>query len=103
MNIDKDTTKLNQEGEETVNFISSEGWRLAKRKLLERVSNLDTIRGLKGKTAEEKIIDIKVRGMVIDMILEWIDEIEGASEMQKEQTRKVLAEIRDEDYIQRDE
>lgn len=97
--IDTETQKVQNEGEKAHYLTKNEDWNWAKRKLLQKVSNLDSIKTLKEK--ENIIQEIKVRKIVIDVILEWLDEIEGIAQQHGEQSpnKLKLNEVQSEDYI----
>ena len=97
--IDTETQKVQNEGEKAHYLTKNEDWNWAKRKLLQKVSNLDSIKTLKEK--EHINQEIKVRKIVIDIILEWLDEIEGIAQQHGEQSpnKLKLNEVQSEDYI----
>lgn len=99
--MDKETQRVFREGEKAMYLVKSEDWQWAKRKLLQKLSNLDSVKTLKekGNIAQE----IKVRKLVIDMILEWLDEIEGIAQQHLEQNKKLLEKTEEEDYIKIEE
>ena len=95
--IDKETQKVYKEGEKAYYLVKSEDWQWAKKKLLRKLSNLDSVRTLNKK--EDLNQQIKVRNLAIDMILEWLDEIEGTAQQHSEQNKELLKKVEEEDYI----
>lgn len=98
--IDKETQEVLKEGETASFLAKNDDWKWAKKKLLQKLSNLDSVRTLE-KTIEKKGdvgLEIKARNMTIKMILEWLDEIEGIAE-QYEENKKLLEDVQKEDYI----
>lgn len=94
---DPETQRVFKEGEKAYYLVRSEDWKWAKRKLLQKLSNLDSVKTLKekGNIPEE----IKVRKRVIDIIIEWLDDIEGIAEQHLEQNKDLLEKVEEEDYI----
>jgi len=96
--LDKDTQKIQQEGEKANGLMRGENWEWAKRKLLQKLSNIDNVKTLDLKKDLKQ--QIEVRKMVIDMILEWISDIEGINQQHSEQSpRKLLEKVEEDDYI----
>lgn len=97
--LDKETQEVLKEGEKANFLINNNDWRWAKTKLLQKLSNLDSVRTL-AKITENKediAVEIKARNMTIKMILEWLDEIEGIAK-QHEANKKLLGDVQKEDY-----
>ncbi len=97
---DKETQKVFKEGETAMYLTKSGEWKWAKRKLLQKLSNLDSVKTLK---KENVVQEIKVRQMTINIILEWLDEIEGTAQQHLEQNKELLEKVEEEDYIRVEE
>lgn len=95
--LDSETKKILEEGEKAMYFVKGEDWQWAKRKLLQKLSNLDSVKTLKEKG--NILVEIKARKMTIDMIIEWLDEIEGVAQQHLEQNKEILKKTETEDYI----
>lgn len=98
---DPETQKVFEEGEKAMYLTKSEDWKWAKRKLLQKLSNLDSVKTLKEKG--NVALEIKARKQTIDIILEWLDEIEGVAEQHLEQNKDLLEKYEQEDYIRVEE
>jgi len=99
--LDKETQQVYKEGEKAHYLVKNEDWQWAKRKLLQRLSNLDSVRTLKRKGSDPETIirELEVRELAIEMILDWLDEIEGIAQQHGEQNKKLLEKVEQEDYI----
>jgi len=102
---DKETQRVHEEGEKAHYLTQNEDWKWAKKKLLQRVSNLDSVKTLKIGKGEDTVLDIKVRKLVIDMVVDWLDDIEGIAQQHREQgpNRRELKKVQEEDYIHDEE
>jgi len=99
--MDPETQKVFNEGEKAHYLTKGEDWNWAKRKLLQKLSNLDSVKTLKEKG--NILQEVKVRQMTINIILEWLDEIEGVAQQHAEQNKKLLEKVEEEDYIRVEE
>lgn len=95
--LDPETQRVFKEGEKAHYLTKSEDWNWAKRKLLQKLSNLDSVKTLKKKG--NILQEVKVRQMTIKLVLEWLDEIEGIAEQHAEQNRKLLEKVEEDDYL----
>jgi len=78
--LDKDTQKVLNEGERLKSLVENTGWELAKAKLTEKILDLQSIKNLSGVTPEEVVSEIKARNTAVDILMEWLKEIEGSAE-----------------------
>lgn len=69
--------KYLKENKALYKFIKSEGWKICKDKLVEQINDLQSIMNVDGKTADEVFIDIKVRKIVVEELVRWVDSVEG--------------------------
>ena len=102
--IDPETQKIQNMQRDVANFVNGDTWKRIKRNLLQKLSNLDSVKTIrkdesgKERTPEDILKQIEVRSLVIDIILSWIDEIEGEAN-QGEGNKEILDKVRKEDYI----
>lgn len=94
---DKETQEVFKEGETALYLVKNPDWQWAKRRLLQKLSNLDSVKTIKEKG--DILLEIKARKMTIDMVLEWLDEIEGVAEQHGEQNKDLLGDVAKEDYL----
>jgi len=77
--IDKETQRINHEGEELKAMTKSEGWSLAKGKMLGKIADLLNLSSVDVQNADAATI-IQVIGakkMAADILLSFIREVEG--------------------------
>ena len=102
--IDPETQKIQNMQRDVANFVKGDVWKRVKRNLLQKLSNLDSVKNIrnddsgKERTPEDIVKQIEIRGLVIDLILGWLDEIDGEAN-QGEGNREILDEVRKDDYI----
>lgn len=78
--IDKDTLNVLSEGE-TLKFLTEHsGWGIARRKLMDKIIDLQSIKNIRASSPEEVVADIKARNAAVDILMEWLKEIEGAAD-----------------------
>lgn len=58
-------------------LIQSDGWKLVRARLVDKIADLQSISNVEGITPEDVFLDIKVRINVADILLEWLKETEG--------------------------
>lgn len=94
----KEIDKIMQENDELVLMIKSKGWKIAKKKLFEKIIELSDILVYDEKDAHKLMIEIGANQQAIKILLEWIDEIEG--EVSKYNSYKnMYKEIQEEKYL----
>jgi hypothetical protein len=77
--MDKETTKIVRDVKTLDDFVNSEGWRIAKTKLVAKVSELIDISNVKEDTAEKMVVDIKARKYASDILVTWLNEVESSN------------------------
>ena len=84
-------------------FVNSEDWKLIKRKLFEKLLELDSlsvlIEGMKYPTIKKIGEKSYVNGKVCSIIIQWMTEIEGTT---IPNNRNFMDEMRKEDFLVRD-
>lgn len=101
-NNDKETQKVYNEGEKAYYLTKTDDWDWAKKKLLQKLSNLDSVKTLKEEN-KDIALEIRSRKQTIDIILEWLDEIEGVAQQHIQQNKELLEDVEKEDYINNQE
>jgi len=101
MELDKDTKKVIDDGQKMTDFVENDGWKLVKKKLFDKLITFDSISSVpKDKKSMEEIgKEAVLREAVVEIIIQWIQEIEGKVSQHKN-NRKVIEEIRKESIIQ---
>lgn len=98
--MDKDTRKSIEDGQKVEDWINSEGWQVVKRKLLAKLATLSSVRAipLESRSAEAIGLDALTRAGAVEMILEWINEIEGQA-VQSHYNREQMQELEKDNLI----
>lgn len=91
MKIDKDTEKVLQEGEMVANFVESDGWRWARDRFLELVKENESVLGIKmGKNWQDVVVELGARQLAVQIVTEWIAQVEGRASQHKNQERDLV-------------
>lgn len=90
--------KILSDGEKIIELTKSDGWSLAKRKLLSKIAILDSITALPQGNREDKLREIEVRAGVVSIIWEWVNDVEGMA-AQAKQVSQAMQDIREESFI----
>lgn len=79
--LDSETLKIEGEGQTIADFVRSDGWNIAKRMLLEKVNLTDSLSStiFEGKTAEQLALEIQSRANSVQIIREWLAQVEGTA------------------------
>lgn len=100
--LDVDTQKEVEKSEKISALVNHRGWTEAKNVLLEKLAALDSISMFitDDDNADKMKIDFMARVSTIQIVREWLAEIEGTAE-QHEEFMKSLQEKKSNDYILR--
>jgi len=101
LKLDEETQKENAKAQEWEIFVKGEGWQEAKRRLLNKVADIDSISVMREEFKgdnEALLRAIEARQMTVNIILEWIGEIDGSAEV-TEDNREMMAQSRKDDII----
>jgi len=101
--LDKDTQKVITEGEKISRFVDSDDWKLIKGKLFQKIALLNAIDSipLEKLNSEELAKTVRERASVVDIVVGWINEIEGTSQAHKTQNAKFVKETSESEIIRR--
>jgi len=89
---DLETKKILADGDAINSLVRSDGWILAKQKLIDYITGLDSISNIDPALPPEKQIrEIEINRKVIQVILDWLREVEG--EAQGSATQKELLDV----------
>ena len=81
------------------NLVRSEGWSLVKRRLLSKLSALESISLIPDNMEPDRfLMEVKTRSGAISIVLEWLKEIEGSAQ-QFQNNKESFTKIREEEYI----
>jgi hypothetical protein len=101
--LQPDTREVLSEGEKLHDLVRSEGWQLAKRKLLTEVADITNVLTLvtKGRAVNDMIVELAGRQLAAATVLDWLKGIEGDAEQYKTNS-DTLRDIRNEGYVHRE-
>ena len=100
-NLNLETKKEVDKGIKWETFVKGENWQRAKRILLSKLADLDSVSVLREKAkgdTNKLLLDIEAKSEAINLILEWIGDIEGKAE-QSETNREIMNRNRKEEII----
>lgn len=77
-------SKIRTDAQEMYYMTKSEGWRVARQLLENKIIDIQSVRNLNVDNADGLVVDIKARNAAIDIIMGWLREIEGGAEKHKD-------------------
>jgi len=97
--IDPETQKVYSEGEHLMLMARSEGWGIAKRKLLQLIADTESLRNvaIKEKSPDSIIQEVIAKQLAVEMIITWLGEIEGDVSQHTLQTKQQVEDQRRDD------
>jgi len=100
MSKDKETRKISIEGKRLKELVESEGWQIAKKKLMDKLMDAGSVMNFDSKLDPQKaVIEIAAKKMAIEMVYEWITrDVYGTVEQHKSNSKEIFNEMK-EDYI----
>lgn len=94
--LDKDTDTILNEADALRQMIETEGWKIAKARLIKRVTQNSIIEGL-NLDDPNLVIQLKVRDQVATELVTWLRDIEGTVEQGRNNNQMFYNET--EEYI----
>jgi hypothetical protein len=99
MAIDRETAQSLKDGDELRRMAESDGWKLAKAMLMQRIALLDSVSSLPNDLSFEEIgKQAMFRSHAISLVTSWLHEIEGRIEQSNQQT-EVALDLRDAEIV----
>ena len=72
--------KIAREKQQIANFVSSSEWQIVRQSLIDKIMDLQSVMNVMDDSSVEKIvIDMRSRKISIEILLEWLREIEGTA------------------------
>ena len=103
MKPDAETAKVMTDAQHLSDLIGSEGWKLARRKLYEKLVELDSVDAmLMDRDPESVMRELMVRKSVIQVLREWIREVEGEAASAAHNAKTFTDERRDDMILELD-
>lgn len=79
--MEHDTEKVMTDGERLRGLIEHEGWDVARRKLVDKITQLQTTIGLKMSDPQQMFIEVQARTKAAEILFEWfMNDIEATAE-----------------------
>lgn len=80
------------EGELLQMLVEHDAWPLARKKLTDRILDLQSIKNIDTSDVQTLVTDIKARNAAVDILMEWLREIEGIADQHKNNQLNVTEE-----------
>ena len=77
--MDKAQNEHLKKNKEIYEFVGSDGWKHVRDNLMDKVNDLQSIMNVTQGTPEEVKMDIAVRMATIELLTEWLSDVEGQS------------------------
>lgn len=74
---DKEQKKHDDENKALARLVSSKGWQVVRDIVSNKVSDLQSVLNVDGLTAEEVMLDVKVRKLMVKELVDFLGEVEG--------------------------
>lgn len=87
MTLDKETRDNLSEGEKWKHFVEGEMWQKAREKLVNKIMDAQSVNNVDMTDAQKALDDIRARKATVEMMWEWIQEIEGLAEQHEFNSR----------------
>ena len=102
-NINKETGDVLSKGQKIANFVNSDDWIMIKGTLLTKLIDFDSIKSIEldKKTPTELGEEIRTRKAVVDVVLDWIKDIEGSADQYKKNAEALYNNNDENGIIQR--
>ena len=97
---DSETREITEEQRKLQELTKSEGWGVARGKLIEYIMDMQSVMNITAKTGEEAIIDIKARMTVVESLNNWLSEIEGTAQ-QYESNKELITNKKVDHFVRR--
>lgn len=75
--------KADKKNKALLKMVESDGWKVAREKIMNRIDDLQSIMNLESVKPEELVTEVKVRGLVVQELVDILKEIEGEAEQVK--------------------
>ena len=83
MKLNKETQEVLSDGDQLSLMIKGTGWAIARKRLIDQVMDLQSIRNINEAEPEKMMLDIKARNTAVDILIDWLKDIEGSAEQFK--------------------
>lgn len=77
--MDKETKEILSKNKHIEEMIMSEGWKIAKELLLNKMLDLQNAFQIEDKDPQSMLTDLRARRLAQTLLLEWLQELTGAS------------------------
>lgn len=99
--MDDETKKVVSEGERIENWVKSDDWKFIKKKLFNKLINVDSLNALPGDLSNEEFLrEAAARKGAISLVLDWIREVEGRASQSAANRESEMQIIREESIVE---
>lgn len=75
--IDAETSKILSEGERLKQLVESDGWKIVRERLMNRMIDVQSVLGLDIEDPQKMLIAVGARKQAIQIIYDWFRDIDG--------------------------
>lgn len=91
--LDNKTQKVQDTGRAVHDLVRGEAWGIVKKKLTDKIVDLQWIGNVQGQTMEERDLDMQAKQLAVDLLYSWLEEIEGISS-QHENNQQLVQSVK---------
>lgn len=77
--IDIETKRILGEAKQLQSLVNGEGWDIARKKLTDKIADLQNAFNIEDKDEHEMLTDLKARKLATAILFDWIRDIEGTA------------------------
>lgn len=77
MKPDKETAELMRRNKQVADFVASGDWQYVKKKITDKIMDLQSIKNLENSDPAELVMEIKARNTAVDILVETLREVEA--------------------------
>lgn len=81
--MDKETYDVLSEEKKIEQLVKSEEWALVRKKFIDAVLDLQSIRNIQLTDPQSVAIEVQSRNLAVNILMEWMQDVEGTAEKSK--------------------
>lgn len=81
--MDKETYDVLSEEKKIEQLVKSEEWALVRKKFIDAVLDLQSIRNIQLTDSQSVAIEVQSRNLAVNILMEWMQDVEGTAEKSK--------------------
>lgn len=76
---DKETKQVITDAKQLQSLVNSEGWGVAREKLVHKITDLQNAFNIEDKDEHEMLVDLRSRKLASSVLFDWIRDVEGTA------------------------